>query len=39
METLKKYQDQITATVIVAMFPTIIVLAEVLDLCMHCPGH
>ena len=36
---MKELREKLTAVVVVGMFPMVIVAAQVLDLCMHCPGH
>jgi hypothetical protein len=39
MKTLREYKEQILTTTMVALFPTMLTLCVVFDLCKHCPGH
>ena len=36
---IKELREKLIADVVVGMFLLIIAAAQVLDLCMHCPGH
>ena len=36
---MKELKEKLTVLVIAGMYPAIIMGAQVLDLCMHCPGH